>query len=115
MAGKRELTDTEWYSKNSRRLMSTSKKIIWLLTINAILWIWCSYILAWFDKVQIAESLSSNVCSVVIGQTLGYLITNCVSNIFRYNPKFGGESSYPVDVANRGGDNVPPPTDTVVS
>lgn len=95
--GKRELTDTEWYSKNSRKLMSTSKKIIWLLTINGILWIWCTYLLAWFDKVQIAETLSSNICTVVLGQTLGYLITSCVTNIFRYNPKFGGESTYPGD------------------
>lgn len=97
--GKRELTDTEWYSKNSRKLMSTSKKVIWLLTINGIMWIWCTYLLAWFDKVQIAETLSSSICTVVLGQTLGYLITSCVSAIFRYNPKFGGESTYPDDLA----------------
>ena len=97
--GKRVLTDTEWYSKHSRKLMSTSKKIIWLLTINGILWIWCTYLLAWFDKVQIAETLSSNIWTVVLGQTLGYLITSCVSAIFRYNPKFGGESTYPDDLA----------------
>lgn len=99
--GKRVLTDTEWYSKHSRKLMSTSKKIIWLLTINGILWIWCTYLLAWFDKVQIAETLSSNICTVVLGQTLGYLITSCVSAIFRYNPKFGGESTYPDDLATK--------------
>ena len=71
------------------------------MTINGILWIWCSYLLAWFDKVQIAESLSSNVCNVVIGQTLGYPITKTIENVFRYNPKFGGDSTYPEDVANR--------------
>lgn len=99
--GKRELTDSEFYSRHSRRMINTSTKLIWLLTINGILWIWCSYLLAWFDKVQIAESLSSNVCNVVIGQTLGYLITKTIENVFRYNPKFGGDSTYPEDVANR--------------
>ena len=81
----------------SKTLQSTSKQLIWLFSINGILWIWCSYILAWFDKVQIAESLSSNVCSVIIGQTLGYFITASVKNIFRYNPKLGGQSTYPGD------------------
>ena len=93
----KNLSDEEYYSKHTRHAMSTSKKLIWILTINGILWIWCSYILAWFDKVQIAESLSSNVCSVIIGQTLGYFITASVKNIFRYNPKLGGQSTYPGD------------------
>lgn len=101
MKGKRVLSDKEWYSKNSRKMMSTGKRIIWILTINAVLWVWCSYILAWFDKGQIAEQLSSNVCTVIIGQTLGYLVTSCITGIFRYNPKFGGDSTYPDDIRNR--------------
>lgn len=91
-------SDEKYYSRQNRKMISTTKKLIWLLTINGILWIWCSYALAWFDKIQIAESLSSNVCTVIIGQTLGYLITKTVENVFRYNPKLGGESTYHEDV-----------------
>ena len=86
--------ETMYYSKQNRKMMTTAKQIIWLLTINGILWVWCSYVLAWFDKIQIAESLSSNVCTVILGQTIGYLITKTVENVFRYNPRFGGDSTY---------------------
>lgn len=89
---KQEPTDREYLSKMNRKMMSTSKKIIWILTINGILWIWCSYILAFMGKDQIAESLSSNICTVIIGQTLGYLITKTIENIFKYND-IGGTSN----------------------
>lgn len=87
-----DMTDDAYMRKQKRNLMSTSKKIIWILTINGILWIWCSYILAYLGKEQIAESLSSNVCTVIIGQTLAYLITKTVENIFKYND-IGGKSN----------------------
>ena len=77
--------------------MSTTKQLIWLFSINGILWIWCSYILAFMDKIQIAESLSSNVCTIVIGQMAMYLVTKTVENVFRYNDKLGGRSTYTYD------------------
>lgn len=72
---------------------TTSKLLIWFFTINGSLWIWCSYALAFFGKDQIAESLSSNVCIVIIGQLVTYFITKTIENVFRYNG-FGGQSSY---------------------
>lgn len=100
-----EMTDLELGRKTYWKTISTAKRLMWILTVNAILWIWCSYILAWFDKVQIAESLSSNVCNVVIGTVIAFLVTQSVSAIFRYNPKFGGDSTYPTDVAARNSNN----------
>lgn len=76
-------------TKMVRFFNTTSKCLIWFYSINAAFWIWCSYILAWFGRVDIAESLSSNICTTCIG-TLGiYLITKTVENVFRYN-NFGG-------------------------
>lgn len=72
---------------------TTSKCLIWFFSINAVLWIWCSYILAFIGQPQIAESLSSNVCIVCIGQMVTYFITKTVENVFRYN-NFGGKSTY---------------------
>jgi len=70
--------------------LTTSKKLVWFLIINAVVWIYCSYLLAWFGREQIAESLSSNVCTVIIGGILGYLGTSTLENVSKYNPKFGG-------------------------
>jgi len=73
----------------SRQLITTSKALIWIFAINAIIWIYFSYILAFLGKENIAEALSSNVCQVIIGQIAFYLITKTVENVFKYN-NFGG-------------------------
>lgn len=64
---------------------TTSKQLVWFYSINGVAWIWCSYILAFMGKDQIAESLSSNVCSVIIGQIGFYMISKTVENVFKYN------------------------------
>ena len=94
---KREIRIERIKDSLAGNLMSTTKQLIWLFSINGILWIWCSYILAFMDKIQIAESLSSNVCTIVIGQRAMYLVTKTVENVFRYNDKLGGRSTYTYD------------------
>ena len=82
-------------------LNTTSKQIVWILLINSILWIWCSYVLAFMDKGQIAEALSSNVCTVVIGQVVMYFLTKTVENVFKHNDfKYTGKS-----IINEGGND----------
>lgn len=51
----------------------TKKWVSRLLWFGCI-WITFSYVLAFFDRVQIAESLSSTVASVIIATILGYLV-----------------------------------------
>lgn len=72
----------------AKTLQTTSKQLLWLFSINGVLWIWCSYILAFMGRDQIAESLSSNVCTIVIGQMGFYLVTKTVENVFQYNDIF---------------------------
>lgn len=50
-----------------------SKKWVSRLLACGCIWITLSYVLAFMDKVQIAESLSSTVATVVIATILGYL------------------------------------------
>ena len=76
-------------------MLSTTKQIMWLLIVNGILWIWCSYLLAFMDKVQIAESLSSNVCTVIIGQIVAYFISKTVENVFKFNNIGGPATAVP--------------------
>ena len=70
--------------------LTTSKKLVWFLIINAVVWIYCSYLLAWFGREQIAESLSTTVCSTILGAMITYLTTSTIQNISKYNPKVGG-------------------------
>lgn len=44
--------------KTKKQKAETTKKVIWVCLINGFAWVWCSYILAYLDKMQIAESLS---------------------------------------------------------
>ena len=69
---------------------STAKQLMWFLTVNAVIWIYMSYLLAWFGKDQIAESLSTNVCTVILGGMIGYLTSSTIQNLSKYNPKLGG-------------------------
>ena len=94
---KREIRIDRIKDSLAGNLMSTTKQLIWLFSINGILWIWCSYVLAFMGKLQIAETLSSNVCTIVIGQMGMYLVTKTVENVFRYNEKLGGRSTYTYD------------------
>lgn len=63
----------------------TMKKIVGVCLANGILWIWCSYVLAWMDKPQIAESLSSVAVTEIIGVVLAYAIKSVVENLSKNN------------------------------
>ncbi len=80
------------YNVLTQNVYSTTKLLVWFFSLNSAAWIWCSYILAFLDKTQIAESLSNTVCTIVIGQMVGYLLTKTVENIFKYND-FGIKSA----------------------
>lgn len=68
-----------------RAKTETMKKIVGVCLANGILWIWCSYILAWMDKTQIAESLSSVAVTEIIGVVLAYAIKSAVENLSKNN------------------------------
>ncbi len=61
------------------------KIIVLFCLLNGVAWVWCSYILAWLDKVQIAESLSQVAVTVIIGVVLVYAIKAGVENLSKNN------------------------------
>lgn len=63
----------------------TTKRVIWACLLNGIAWVWCSYILAYMDKVQIAESLSQVAVTEIIGVVLAYCIKSAVENLSKNN------------------------------
>lgn len=91
---KKKETPGAFASALAKTLATTSKQLVWVYAINSVLWIWCSYLLAFMNKYQIAETLSSTVCTIVIGQLAFYLVTSTVENIFKYNDIFGPRMKY---------------------
>ena len=63
----------------------TMKRVIWVCLINGLAWVWCSYLLAWLDKMQIAESLSQVAVTEIIGVVLAYAIKSVVENLSKNN------------------------------
>jgi uncharacterized membrane protein len=62
-----------------------SKKIVWLLTINGIIWIYLSYILAFLDKPEIAQTLSIAVVTEMVAVTLVYCCKALFENLSKHN------------------------------
>ena len=96
---KRAMTSEKIRQQLVNNLMTTTKQLIWFYTINGTIWIYCSYVLAFQGRDQIAESLSSHVCTVIMGSIGFYLVSKTVENVFRYNDGLFGKSSYSEDVS----------------
>ena len=71
--------------KQEKKKPETMKRVIWVCVINGFAWVWCSYILAYLDKPQIAESLSQVAVTEIIGVVLAYAIKSAVENLSKNN------------------------------
>lgn len=68
-----------------KKKMETTKKVVWICLANGFVWVWCSYVLAYLDKPQIAESLSQVAVTEIIGVVLAYCIKSSVENLSKNN------------------------------
>lgn len=68
-----------------KKRTETMKKVVWVCLCNGFAWVWCSYILAYLDKMQIAESLSQVAVTEIIGVVLAYAIKSLVENLSKNN------------------------------
>ncbi len=69
----------------SRSRPSFSKGItVWLMA-NGTAWIWCSYLLAYMGKEEIAEALSKVVATEILGVFALYAIKALFENISKNN------------------------------
>lgn len=53
---------------------TTMKCIVWFCLINGVAWVWCSYVLAWFGRVETAQSLSQTALIEIVSVVLAYSI-----------------------------------------
>ena len=63
----------------------TSKLIVFLCLLNGFAWVWCSYVLAWLGRAEIAESLSKTAVTEIIGVVLVYCAKALLENISKHN------------------------------
>lgn len=87
-----------------KKKRETAKVIIWVCLLNGIAWVWCSYILACLDKMQIAESLSQVAVTEIIGVVMAYCIKSLVENLSKNNnwPDKGGTAQAGAEAAPEG-------------
>ena len=82
---------------------TTMKLIVWLCLGNGICWVWCSYLLAWFGRTEIAESLSQMAITEILGVVLTYAVKSLLENLSKHN-------NWP-DRAKKTGQDGPPLSD----
>lgn len=77
---------------SKKKSMPTTKRVLWVCLINGILWVWCSYVLAFvgmfrdnYTGASIAESLSSVAVTEIVGVVLVY----CLKALFEKRKDFG--------------------------
>ena len=84
-------------SPPEKKKATTMKVIVWVCLLNGLAWVWCSYILAWMGREQIAESLSQVALTEIIGVVLVYAIKAAVENLSKNNSWPDKHSSDPPD------------------
>ena len=64
---------------------TTSKRIVWACLINGFCWVWCSYILAYLGRTDIAESLSKVALTDIVAVVLIYCLKSLFENMSKWN------------------------------
>lgn len=72
---------------NSKKFVQYTKCFVTWITVCAVVWITWSYVLATIQLFKTGmtdtlESLSNNVCTVILGASLGYMVKSFVETYF---------------------------------
>ena len=84
----------------------TMKRFVWACVLNGFAWVWCSYILAYLDKPQIAEELSKVALVEIIVPVAVYALKSGVENLSKNNrwpDKQPADTETPPDQNDTGG------------
>lgn len=64
---------------------TTTKRVVWFCLGNGVAWVWCSYILAYLGRGEIAESLSKVAITEIVGVVLVYAVKSLAENLSKNN------------------------------
>lgn len=73
------------FPKKKDKWITFMKVIVLFCLCNGIAWVWCSYILAWQGKEQIAESLSQVALTEIIAVVVVYAAKSVFENLSKNN------------------------------
>ena len=79
-------------AKQKPAQLSTTKKILWLCLLNGILWVWCSYVLAFigmFRENYAGASIAESLSSAAITELTGVVLVYCLKSLFEKRKDFG--------------------------
>ncbi len=62
-------------------LDSFTKIAVMVVLVNACAWVWCSYILAYLGRFEIAESLSQTAVTAILGVFISYAVKSGMENL----------------------------------
>lgn len=81
------------YMRTKRAKTETMKAVVWFCLCNGCAWVWCSYLLAYLGRSEIAESLSQVALTEIVAVVLAYAIKSVVENLSKNNnwPDKGGK------------------------
>ena len=68
-----------------KKTRNTTKLVVWACLMNGFAWVWCSYLLAYLGRDQIAESLSKLAITEIVGVVLIYCIKALTENLSKNN------------------------------
>lgn len=83
--------------KKILKKINCTKLVLGFVLVNGMAMMWCSYILAWFDRITIAETLSSTVADVIVGTIIAYLCTKTVENVSKYGSRLNGTAKEQIE------------------
>ena len=76
-----------WLGFKEEQALEYHKRLLNFIIINSIGMMWMSYVLAWFDHEEIAESLSNTVATSIVAVVIPYLITKTIENVSKYGSR----------------------------
>ena len=74
-----------WGERGKREQSTTTKKVVWFCLGNGVAWVWCSYILAYIGRAEIAESLSKVALTEIVAVVLTYSLKSLFENLSKNN------------------------------
>lgn len=76
-----------WLNRKGAREQrgETMKAVVWFCLCNGCGWVWCSYLLAYLGRSEIAQSLSQVALTEIVAVVLAYSLKSAVENLSKNN------------------------------
>lgn len=76
-----------WLNRKGAREQrsETMKAVVWFCLVNGCGWVWCSYLLAYLGRAEIAQGLSQVALTEIVAVVLAYALKSLFENLSKHN------------------------------